>query len=549
MDEFLELFGEAPEESTDKNTEDTLPAQDTPSQVSPPTTVDEFLELFGEAPEGEPEQVDDLSPQQALEDTFIRLCEARRHATDDDARRSIDNELRKVHASYKEHLEKHTLSFFDDIFSADTVTDRERKLFNYLADYGDARGLRMKGELLIKEKRRGKGNNQDEAKGWLCLQQAAEAKDARATYLIGLRHYSASAGTQRDTQLAYRYFLTPATLDYLPAHDMLALIDWNGYKELGKSPSRAQGFMDEAVALCLHLKESHQNLFNCCWLQSCAATYKGISIDMEQFMKLQEKGIELMEGFYPSYTALRLAQCNDDDEYNIRVRICLISQEMEAFPQTYDISNLAKCNLAYVPVEVVDDSSLFYLGLCSYGKNATTGTYSYKITFNRASLPPAPDYSDSEEEAFRKRYRREMSITNTLAHELAHGYLASRYRHLCHVSRANDSIIYEGHATNAAFKFISHNYFMGDMRNSLPRRFTKEKYANTFCSDEYKDFFHNFDSEYLNADGSVSWHQIDIKERNAGGSISPRLRAHTPYEGKTFFLRPGFDPDFYSVAP
>lgn len=191
--------------------------------------------------------------------------------------------------------------------------------------------------------------------------------------------------------------------------------------------------------------------------------------------------------------AKELAQCGEDAA-GIRRRLQLILNHITQEPQVYGLTNLTVPNLDLVPIHVEKGDGR-HLGGAQWAANMKI--VKFRMTFFTAPLPDA-DTADGKLD-------REMTLNDTLVHELVHCFFYSRYPKLAKVTQGEPLIICEGHAIHAARHFIQRHYFGGA---TMPTAF----YERTFLSERYTRLYRSFRARYTDPHGSILWPYIDAAE-------------------------------------
>ncbi len=195
----------------------------------------------------------------------------------------------------------------------------------------------------------------------------------------------------------------------------------------------------------------------------------------------------------PSPLAQRLARCGEDAT-GIRARLQLILQHIAQDPATYHVDGFTVPNLDLIPI-TVEKGDGRHLGGAQWAAN--NSIVKFRMTFYTAPLPPA-DGPDGKLD-------RELTLTDTLVHELAHCFFYSRYPKLAKVTQGDPLIICEGHAIHAARTFIQRHYFG---TTHMPLAF----YERTFLSPRYTRLYRAFRARYTDPHGRILRPYIDAAE-------------------------------------
>lgn len=191
--------------------------------------------------------------------------------------------------------------------------------------------------------------------------------------------------------------------------------------------------------------------------------------------------------------ALQLAECGEDAA-GIRTRLELILAHMAQEAESYEVHGLTVPKLELIPIQVQRGDGR-HLGGAQWA--ASNRVVMIRMTFFTSPLPAATN-ADS-------RLLREMTLNDTLAHELAHCFFYSRYPKLAKMSSGLPFTMLEGHAIHAARSFIQRHYFSGA---PMPR----EYYEKVFLSPRYTRIYRAFLATCTDEQGRIRWPQIDAAE-------------------------------------
>ena len=191
--------------------------------------------------------------------------------------------------------------------------------------------------------------------------------------------------------------------------------------------------------------------------------------------------------------AQQLARCGEDAA-GMRARLQLILEHICQDPAAYHVDALTVPNLDLIPISVEKGDGR-HLGGAQWAAN--NSIVKYRMSFFTAALPPA--------EGQNGRLEREMTLNDTLAHELAHCFFYSRYPKLAKVTEGEPLTICEGHAIHAARTFIQQHYFG---TTPMPLSY----YERTFLSPRYTRLYRAFRTRYTDKDGRILRPFIDAAE-------------------------------------
>ncbi len=450
-----------------------------------------------------------------MEEAFILLYDAYSEADKESTRQSIQNRLNALDTRYNEHINNHYPLFLDKAYE----DDFSLKFYKRRANYEDARGMRLYGEYLI---------NQNDKTGWDYMAKAAAKYEPRALYNMACRHKNGEDGGEQSPAKAYHYLKLSAQQGYAPAYEMLAQVCWDGDANFGSGlwdQKQALSHLDEAIRL-YSWNMGDENLQAS--LTSMLDKLRHVRTSMAN---ISSGEFSFTGGFYPNYTALKLASIIDTTEDGLRARAHLLCHMMEEFGGTYLTDTFHLAQLEYVPINITRCPDGSWVGLCTAVHDSQEDTYAYRIDIDISRLPAKPHQSAPMADWYAQFFSREMELINTLAHELAHGYFRSRYPEIAKFSDEDRMLTYEGHATQAACAVIRTLYYNGSTESLPP-----ERYAAMFCSPDYTRYFNWFLNNCMSPSGRVFWDKINRWERNAGQeSYEPHLLRQVPWEGQTYW--------------
>lgn len=194
-----------------------------------------------------------------------------------------------------------------------------------------------------------------------------------------------------------------------------------------------------------------------------------------------------------SRLAQELMQCGED-ETGIRQRLTLMLNHITTEPATYSVSGLTTPDPDKIPISVEQGNGR-YLGGAQW--IAGSSFVRFRMTYFTSPLPPVTDDNS--------RLLREMTLNDTLVHELAHCFFYSRYPKIAAIPRGEPHVICEGFAIHVAREFISRHYFShGAMSPGF--------YEKTFLSPAYARLYQHFISRYTDAQGRIVRPLIDAAE-------------------------------------
>ncbi len=412
----------------------------------------------------------------------------------------------------------------------DIAEEGQLDTYRQMAEANEARGLRLYGEYLMEHQ---------DASGWQYLQQAADAGEPRALFLLAERHHGGLAGVERNAQLAHDCLQRAAQAGYAPAHEMLARAWWDADPSWGVTGydfPKARTHLEQAIAL-----------YNACTLADAdRETLRRQMVERLREVLLLMVLVDpshaidwepLPNGCLPSYTALLTSRFRPDTEDGLRARLYYIQHEVETYTGTYLIDKLARLDLAKVRISIEETPG----GVLAFMRPMISRDhFSFSITANPSKMSPSQTVYNTQER-YAHIVEHEMRLMNTLAHELFHGYLSSRYPALGNRASRNASLTtYEGHATNAAYAFTMHWYFRGNDANLSPTTYTL-----LFEGQLYTYYFQRFRTAFMTPEGNVSWDKLDLYEQRLQRSDEPVRTRSQVAEGEEFFRPRYFGRAFY----
>ncbi len=456
----------------------------------------------------------DANDQNSMEEAFDSLWKAYA-LVDSHKKDKVAQRIHRLDKEYNKWVSKHLPLFFD------IPDSRKEKFYSIRAQYQDARGLRQYGELLLE--------NGDYEEGWKYLESAANKNEPRALFLVAERYAYALGGVNRDLHKAFKLMMKSSEMGYIPAFRMLSKIYWDG----------AWGQASNHVLATSYLLISITKFSE--WEMGDKAVQENLSGIINQ-LKWVLKCMKFFkdnpfQGFRPSFDAMLITWYDPEYEGNLRAMAHYICKELETYPGPYLTTNLPYLVLSNVEIRIKKLKG--YSGLCTH--KADDYTYSFMIAIDDAFYLKPPHKNEEYRAWWWKIFNRQMYIVETLAHELAHGYFASRYPYIAKFSEADLKLTYEGHATTVAYRLISYFYYCGNL--------SRDQYANNFLSEEYKRYFNWFNnpqSKCLSPSGLLINNTLDSWEEATGGDENEaRTRKLVPMNDNTYWKPQFFGKAFY----
>lgn len=208
---------------------------------------------------------------------------------------------------------------------------------------------------------------------------------------------------------------------------------------------------------------------------------------------LSAKELRLDNTVQLSPLAEQLAECGEDAT-GLRKRLQLILNHITQEATTYQVHGLTVPNLDLVPIHVQPGDGR-HLGGAQWAAN--NSIVMFRMTFFTSPLPKVTDAHS--------KLLREMTLNDTLVHELTHCFFYSRYPKIAKITSGDPLIALEGHAIHAARAFIQRHYFGS---SPMPHLF----YERTFLSPRYARLYRSFLANFTDPQGRILWPFIDATE-------------------------------------
>lgn len=211
-----------------------------------------------------------------------------------------------------------------------------------------------------------------------------------------------------------------------------------------------------------------------------------------------------------SPVAQQLAACPETPE-GIRQRLSIILQQLTRQSVFYHTDTLPAPQLELIPISVSPGTPQ-HLGGTRWA--ASQSKVYFRMDFFTSALPVATDDAS--------RLLREITLVDTLVHELAHCFFFARYPKLGLQSSGTALSICEGYAIHVARTFMQQHYFP-----HAPQPI--EYYERIFLSPRYTRLYRDFRTRFLSPAGSIPWQVIDSHERRIappGYTLQNRTQLH-----------------------
>ena len=415
-----------------------------------------------------------LSPQ---ERAFEAFYDAYGQAESAALKTSIATELNTIYQNYSASVARDAAPFADIPIAA------REPFYRKLASYKDRRGIRLYGELLLER---------NDLSGFGKLLEAANAGDGRACYLVAQAYAYARCGCVQNTYLASAWLTAAVSAGYAPALEMQAAALWDG--DAGWNASRNQ---EAAVGYLQRAIQAYKQFTFVNTQQQ--ALFEEYMVSLEHILKemLNYKGCatsRIIQGFYPSFLALRLSSYNEGDG-GLRRRLYYIYEYMSRYPGTFHTGVFRAMPLENVPIFISYSAENYGVMTPSYGSDSVN----VNIQVHAENMPDVYD--------LHSRWFRETRINSTIAHELAHALMFTRYQYVFSSKYAYTHYVLEGHATNTAYAFLNVIYY----GNGL----TTDRFAAEYCSSTYASYFRWYRTNCMKTTNLTDWPTIEAHERAA----------------------------------
>ena len=414
----------------------------------------------------------DANSFDAQERAFELFYDAYGEATSYELRKQISDELSIIYQNYTQYVTNHMPPYMDEYIAS------KASFYKKLATYKDARGKRLYAIHLIKT-----GNTADALE---MMVQAANEGDAEAAFYMAHICQSGLFGCAVNIDNAYKWLKISADRGYAPAWEKLSAIHWDGDPNWNAQwdQNGAVSCLDKAIALYSRFTLWDASLNE--QLTLYVNSLKHIKSNMESFIGYATGAI--ITDFYPSFLAMRLSFYSEN-ETGLRYRAYYIRSAMQEYGRSYHIDSTQSLDLSLIPIRLSYSESNWGLA----NRQFTDGGMHFRIDIHAENMPYVTDE--------RSRWKREIILNRSIAHEMAHCYFRSRYPYL---SSKNVS---EGQATNAEYAFTNITYYAGGI--------SSEEFADSHLCDEYAGYYRWYRANCLESDGGTNWAVIDAYEREA----------------------------------
>ncbi len=445
----------------------------------------------------------DVDSMSAQEQSLKLLFDAYLTSRSSSIGKEILEEYRGVYRNYTSYINSHIPPFMDEYKPENLFMYQNLEIW-----FKDARGKRMVGLATMSS-----GNLKG---GVEKIREAALEGDALSAYMMAEASVIGNDlwGIKKDADIAYKWLLLSAEYNYAPAVEKLAAVHWDADANWNAvhDQHRAAALLDKAMALYsqYNLKDSRLRSE----LQTYIESLRRIRAEMQSFIGYDTG--KVIAGFYPSYLALRLSTYSEN-EAGLRARAYYIKSRLIKYGGTYHLAGLPNIDLSKIPIRL-SVSEPQWLG---QAKRSFTSSDSINLQID----VHVENFSDITDET--SRWRREIAINGTIAHEMAHCFLFCKYYHIFNSDYIYRKQLVEGHANNAEYAFVNAVYFYQGM--------SAERFAREHCSVDYGNYFRWYRNHCLLPNGNTDWTVIERHERVA----SP-----TGEGGKVRTLVPGPDGTF-----
>lgn len=420
------------------------------------------------------------------EDAFSMLCEAWELADSAECRDIIRQHVEETEESLDESARKHQPDFLDKAENA------RGDIYKRLADYGNTRGQRLYAEYIWES---------DAEQAAQYLFKAANGGDGRACYLAAQFCFYGCGGVTESEENALGWLFAAAKAGYAPAKEKLAAAYWEGDRNwgVGRDQELAQSYLKEAIGIYRS------------WTLGNASSQEKLSSHCEQLEHVGElmasfgnrASGSVAEGFYPSFLAMRLSFYSESDS-GLRVRLFYINEYMRRYTKTYHLDTIPALDLECIPIHMakLDEN----IRGRQYSRSPESDQVDLRIQIDSESMPPMANSTGATRE--RAYWRREMALNGTIAHELAHAYLDTRYSFNYSDTQCGKPLA-EGHAQSAEFAFLRTAYYAG--------RLSADEFAD-MQSDAYARYFRWYQEHCTDSHGCTDWESVKRWAKESGGA-------------------------------
>lgn len=457
-----------------------------------------------------------------LEQAFVLLYEAYSETNSVNLRETIKTQLSKTYQRYVK-LVNEQIPFFEDIPNED-----KEDVYDKLAEYGDARGMRLKGLLLLEKhlgvhykylesihpERHAQIRN-DHSKAIKILIDADKKNDKEAASYLSEFFAYGLYGVDKDPKLAWKWLERGINLGSMRANEIMARVLWDADHHWNApfNPVSAQYHIEK-------VKDQYQRSWKLpadrdrkrrenYRLYAGVAEYIAAYNEVEKQWMKNNKGKpgEYAKNYLPRFKQLcNLVTNCPPTPSSLEFIVNDIINDTYITPEKYMIPPDALL-FGVVKTEGADTEKDDALGITWY-RYDEPGVVKSKIQIT-------VNYFSSDGDGI-DRGSNYIHFTKTLIHELGHVYFSQRYPLKTDVDKNIRTKIYEGHATNMAYEYLNYEFYRGNL--------TPQRYAEMFCSKEYKEYFFWFRKNFLLSDGKVNWEKLDRYQRESGGEVISRTQ-------------------------
>ncbi len=182
-----------------------------------------------------------------------------------------------------------------------------------------------------------------------------------------------------------------------------------------------------------------------------------------------------------------------ETEEGIRLRMALITEELNAHPELYHLGSLPEVDDNLIALRFINSRTA--AGGIRPERSEKNHTMRYTLSINLA----CNDNQPTERKA-------EMHMVDTIVHELAHCYFFLRYAHLQY-GKTVDHLVIEGFAMHVARTFLQRHFPDYSCASC-------KTYGDTYVSDSYAIEYRKFINKYTDHMGNIDWGSIDQRELN-----------------------------------
>ncbi len=442
------------------------------------------------------------------EETAIQMYhEARDKAVSSRVKEAINVELSTAVRNYIAHVKRTKNDFLDRAY------DDKWPVYAILNQAGDVRGTRLCGEYLL-----AKGS--PDAKHY--IMQAAEAGDARAAFLAAEGFAYGLSGWNQNSAEAFKWILQSASAGYLPASEQLAELYWDGSREWNVWRNQ-----EKALFYVNHAAEGYKRvrLRDKTWRQSVDKHRANLEYVRREIRRYIAEGTDDLGAVrYPKFLALRMSFYSESEQ-ELRARAYYINHRMLRYAKEFNIDQMVPLDLSLIPIYLARTDERFL---------AAMATSRSELLVSAAMDVYTERYREVTDTS--SRWYREMKLTDSIAHELAHAYFLCRYPYVLSGAKEIRHEFIEGHACSTGYAMTRDLYMDGDL---TPREY------HQFLSSDYAGYFDKYRSTFALWSGGTDWNKVKQFVLAQNPSAKPQHPVLVPQNLRVFKAPEFFGHAFY----